>query len=120
MATEWPFRSENEWIGESLRIRFENLVRRSHAKLRAPGGDLLLNRDVRAAGKDRHVQSFVLVISLRQGGIEASVLGLRIPVRLEDYFCKTVIGGRVPASQQGEAGENQDARIAEKTFGHFG
>ena len=49
----------------------------------APDGHLLLDRNVRAAGLDADVEALVLVIALHQRGIEAAVLGLRIPVGLQ-------------------------------------
>jgi hypothetical protein len=78
---------------------------------------LLLDRDVRAAWLDRQVQTFVLVESFRQRGIEAPMFGLRVPIGLEDYFCQPATADRVTASLHKKAGDEEKEDV-EKTLAH--
>ena len=124
IATVCPFRSANDRMGESFRTMMpcgsccivaatatsgcpsetasRICVRRSHAKLRAARGHLLRDANVWAAGLDGYVEAFVLVVALHQRVIKAAVLGLRIPVRLQRYFCQAGLGRGMAASQRAQ------------------
>jgi hypothetical protein len=47
---------------------------------------LLFDDRIRTAGLDGNVESLFLVISLGQRSVETSMLGLRVPVRLQSDF----------------------------------
>jgi len=68
---------------------FQGAVGGAHPKLGCAYGYLLVRDGVLAAGLDGYVEAFVLVVVLYQGGVEAAVFGLRVPVGLQNYFGKS-------------------------------
>ena len=51
-------------------------------------GDLLIGVDVRSAGKNGYVQTFVFVVATNLRVVKAAMLRLRIPVGLQRYRCE--------------------------------
>jgi hypothetical protein len=74
---------------------FKSAVGRAHAELGGAYGDLLVGDCVLAAGLDGYVETFVFVKTFDQGGVEAAVFGLGVPVGLQNYFGESGrLGGR--------------------------
>ncbi len=66
--------------------RLQGPIRRSHTKLCRAHRHLLFDDRIRTARLDGNVESLFLVISLGQCSVETTMLGLRVPVRLQSDF----------------------------------
>jgi hypothetical protein len=86
--------------------------------LRGPGGNLLLDRDVRTAGLNGYVKPLILIKTFRYRGEKTTVLRLRIPVRLQHNFGQAIIRGTLMASGREKAQGSKGAQNGEGAFGH--
>ena len=85
----------------------QNPIRGTHGELRFTHGDLLLRVDVRPAGTNGYIQAFVFVVATNLGIVEAAVLRLRIPVRLQRYRRQPVGALLPPAASSHGANAKQ-------------
>jgi hypothetical protein len=128
-GTNWRVFPDHDALGIGLHGRgygdervavgygFERSVRRAHPELGGTHGDLLVRDRVLAAGLDGHIQAFVFVIAIYEGGVEPAVFRLRVPVGLQGDFSQTGSGsGSAVAAREHEREKDGQGQKGDDLF----
>jgi hypothetical protein len=78
---------------QSVGVPFQNLIARSEAELRFARRNELRNASILRERGQRDLQALRLVVALHQGGEEAAVFRLGIPVQLQPHGRQAIGGG---------------------------
>jgi len=90
----------------------QDLVGGAHGELRRAGSDLLVGDDHGAAGNDLDVEALGFIKALKRGLVEATHLGLGVPIGLEDDGEDAVGGGFGLAGEEERQRQKEDRRVA--------
>src|SRR3984957_13534096 len=88
---------------QSVADDLQHMIRGAHGELRGAHRDLLISADIRSAGRNGYVQAFLFVVAANLRVVEATVLRLRIPIRLQHDRRKAAGGLLLSAARQHKA-----------------